>query len=281
MLYPLFSCLRLPKLSYTREYSFELSGVEVRFSVPPMSSKWGSQRQFQDVFNLYNEDDYVRKDDPTPYIRCYITDWDVKGIPFFQEAKGTVPLYVSVSHWKGGGNLLRPRDMEAALTDINETEYADDQKCDKSVMTLLNWTPVIINGQEWLSYKTEEEAGSTTHQFLWVMPVSDQHFLMFSFPTRAYNLRPEVLEAMKNFCTQIMQSVHITFPDWVLRLKAEAQEKWPDEQYSQTKEPLRWLREDPPPMRFDEASYNARHGITEDSTEVETDDSDVEEKSKM
>tara|TARA_B110000008_G_scaffold1497_1_gene1434 strand:- start:1635 stop:2459 length:825 start_codon:yes stop_codon:yes gene_type:complete len=264
--------LRLPNLSYSREYTFKLSGVEVRFSVPPMSSKWGSQRQFQDVFNLYNEDDYVRKNDPTPYIRCYITDWDVKGVPFFQETKGTIPLYVSVSHWKGGGDLFRPCMMEAVLAELDESEYGDDQKCDKSVVTFLNWTPVIINGHPWLHYKIEEEAGSVSHQFLWIIPISDQHYLTFSFPTRAYNLRPEVLEAMKNFCTQIMASVHITFPEWVLKLKAEAAEKWPDEQYSPTKEPLRWIREDLGRMSYGDyiAYMDKKNGVTSDN-ETEAD----------
>jgi hypothetical protein len=240
-----------------------------------MGSKWGSQRQFPNTFNLYSEDDYVRKDDPIPFISCYITDWDVKGLFFLQENKGSIPLYVSVSHWKGG-NLFRPCDMESALAELESGRYGNDEKCDNSVETFLNWVPVIINSQQWISYKTEEEAGNTTHKFIWVIPISDQHFLMFSFPTRAYNFQPEVLEAMKNFCTQIMASVHITFPEWVLRLKAEAQDKWPDEQYSPTKEPLRWVREDPPPMRFDEASYNARHGITDDTAELQTDDLDTE-----
>ncbi len=277
MLYPFFSRLRLPKLSYASEHSFTLSGVEVRFSVPPMSTKWGTQEIFRENFNLYDKNDYVRKDkDKTPFISCYITDWDVKGVPFFQETKGTVPLYVSASHWKGEGNLFRPCDMEAALTEFDEREYGDDKKCDKSVTTFLNWTPVIINGQQWLHYKVEQEAGSVTHLFLWIIAISDQHYLTFSFPTRAYNFQPEVLEAMKDFSAQIMQSVKITFPDWVLRLKAEAQEKWPNEHYSPTKEPLRWVREDPPPMRFDEASYNARHGITDDSTGLETEDLDSE-----
>ncbi len=110
MLYPLFSRLRLPKLSYTREYSFELSGVEVRFSVPPMHSKWGEQEVFRKKFNLYDKNDYVRKDkDITPFISCFITWWDVKGIPFFQENKGHISLYVSASHWKGGGFISSVR----------------------------------------------------------------------------------------------------------------------------------------------------------------------------
>lgn len=280
MLYPLFSCLRLPKLSYTREYSFELSGVEVRFSVPPMHSKWGEQEVFRKKFNLYDKNDYVRKDkDITPFISCFITWWDVKGIPFFQENKGHISLYVSASHWKEGGNLLRPSVMEDVLTQKSVREYGDDNECDESVATFLDWNPVVIKGQQWLSYTVDQEGDN---RFLWQIPISDQHYLTFSFPTDQYRgRREEVVEAMKNFCAQIMQSVHITFPDWVLRLKAEAQEKWPDEQYSQTKEPLCWVREDPLPIRFDEASYNARHGVTEDSTEVETDDSDVEEQSKM
>jgi hypothetical protein len=268
MLYPLMGSLRLPKLSYAREYSFTLSGIDVRFSVPPMGSKWGSQRQFQNAFNLYREDDYVRKDDPIPFISCYITDWDVKGLFFFQENKGSIPLYVSASHWKGGGDLFRPSDMEAVLTELDESEYGDDQKCDKSVTTFLNWTPVVINGHPWLHYKIEEEAGRVSHQFLWIIPISNQHYLTFSFPTDHYRGRAEeVVEAMKNFCTQIMESVHITFPEWVLKLKAEATEKWPDEQYSPNKEPLRWIREDLGRMSYGDyiAYMDKKNGVTSDN----------------
>jgi hypothetical protein len=238
-----------------------------------MGSKWGSQRQFPNTFNLYSEDDYVRKDDPIPFISCYITDWDVKGLFFLQENKGSIPLYVSVSHWKGGGNLFRPCDMESALAELESGRYGNDEKCDNSVETFLNWVPVIINSQQWISYKTEEEAGNTTHKFIWVIPISDQHFLMFSFPTDHYRGRADdVVEAMKNFSTQIMQSVKITFPDWVLRLKAEAQEKWPDEQYSPTKEPLRWIREDLGRMSYGDyiAYMDKKNGLARDN-ETETD----------
>jgi|TARA_B110000211_G_scaffold12067_1_gene12600 hypothetical protein len=268
--------LRLPKLSSAREYSFTVSGIEVRFSVPSMSSKWGTQEVFRENFNLYDKNDYVRKDkDKTPFISCYITWWDVKGIPFFQENKGHISLYVSVSHWKGGGDLFRPSDMEAVLTELDESEYGDDNKCDKSVTTFLNWTPVVINGHPWLHYKIEEEAGRVSHQFLWIIPITDQHYLTFSFPTDHYRGRAEeVIEAMKNFCTQIMASVHITSPEWVLKLKAEAAEKWPDEQYSLTKEPLRWIREDLGRMSYGDyiAYMDKKNELTSDN-EAETDKS--------
>ena len=265
MLYPLMGSLRLPKLSYAREYSFTLSGIDVRFSVPPMGSKWGSQRQFQNAFNLYREDDYVRKDDPTPFISCYITDWDVKGVPFFQEDKGSISLYVSASQWKGGGDLFRPRDMEDALAQKSVREYGDDNECENSVETFLDWQSVIINEQQWLSYTTDEEG---RHRFLWRTPITDQHYLTFSFSTRHHRGRVEVVfEAMKNFCTQIMASVHITSPEWVLKLKAEATEKWPDEQYSQTKEPLRWIREDLGRMSYGDyiAYMDKKNGVTSDN----------------
>ena len=276
MLYPLMSSLRQPKLSYAREYSFTVSGIEVRFSVPPMSSKWGTQEVFRENFNLYDKNDYVRKDkDKTPFISCYITWWDVKGIPFFQENKGHISLYVSASHWKGGGDLFRPSVMELALAELESGRYGNDEKCDNSVETFLNWVPVIINGQQWISYKTEDEAGNITHKFIWVIPISDQHFMMFSFPTDHYRGRAEeVVEAMKNFCTQIMASVHITFPEWVLKLKADAAEKWPDEQYSITKEPLRWIREDLGRMSYGDyiAYMDKKNGLTSDNdTKVEAD----------
>ena len=266
MLYPLMGRLRLPKLSYAREYSFTLSGIEVRFSVPPMSSKWGTQEVFRENFNLYDKNVYVRKDkDKTPFISCYITDWDVRGVPFFQEDKGSISLYVSASHWKGGGDLFRPRDMEDALTQKSVREYGDDNECENSVATFLDWQSVIINGQQWLNYTTDEEG---KHRFLWRIPITDQHYLTFSFSTRHHLGRAEVVfEAMKNFCTQIMASVHITFPEWVLKLKAEAEEKWPGEQYSPTKEPLRWVREDLGRMSYGDyiAYMDKKNGVTSDN----------------
>ncbi|WP_276679102.1 hypothetical protein [Thalassolituus oleivorans] len=176
-------------------------------------------------------------------------------------------------HTGKGGDLFRPCDMEDALAQKSVREYGDDQEYESSVTTFLDWKPVLINEQHWISYKTEQGNKSISHIFLWRTPVSDQHYLTFSFPTDHYHGRADdVVEAMKNFSTQIMASVHITFPDWVLKLKAEAQDKWPDEQYSPTKEPLRWIREDLGKMSYGDyiAYMDKKNGLAGDN-ETETD----------
>ena len=243
MLYPLFGRLRLPKLRYAREHSFSLSGINIRFAMPPMSTKWGTQRQYRQKFNLYNKEDYVRENDPTPFISCFSTEWDAKGVFFFQEDKGAMPLYVSASHWKGGGNLFRPRDMEFMLEQDDTDEYSDLEAYPGTVKTFLDWQPVMINGNQWLNYTIETDLGRISHMHVWVIPVTDQHFLTFSFPTENHKERPGVDEAMKAFCTELMQSVRIEWPEHVLQMKADAEKQWPGEHYSPHKEPLIWERE--------------------------------------
>jgi len=245
MLYPLFGSLRLPKLRYVRERFFSLSGIKVRFAMPPMSTKWGTQEEFADKFNLYDKNDYVRKDkDVTPFISCFSTEWDAKGVFFFQEDKGAIPLYVAASHWKGGGNLFRPRDMEDMLEQNEIRRYTNTNKFPGTVKTFLDWRPVTINGNQWLHYTTETDHGRVAQMYLWRIPVTDQHFLTFSFPTENHKERPGVDEAMKAFCSELMQSVRIEWPEHVLQMKADAAKQWPDEHYSAHKEPLIWERED-------------------------------------
>ena len=244
MLYPLFGSLRLPKLRYASERSFSLSGINIRFAMPPMSTKWGTQRQYRQKFNLYNKEDYVREHDPTPFISCFSTEWDAKGVFFFQEDKGAMPLYVAASHWKGGGNLFRPRDMEFMLEQNEVRRYTNTNKYPRTVKTFLDWQPVTINGNQWLHYTTYLDRGLITQMYLWQIPVTDQHYLTFSFPTENHKERPGVDEAMKAFCSELMQSVRIEWPEHVLQMKADAEKQWPDERYSPHKEPLIWERED-------------------------------------
>ena len=190
---------------------------------------------------------------------------------FFKKTKA-LSLCTFLPRTGRGGDLVRPRDMEDALTQKSVREYGDDNECENSVATFLDWNPVLINEQQWLSYTTDEEG---KHRFLWRTPITNQHYLTFSFSTRHHRGRAEVVfEAMKNFCTQIMQSVHITFPDWVLRLKAEAQEKWPDEHYSPNKEPLRWIREDLGKMSYGDyiAYMDKKNGLVGDDIDQKVDE---------
>ena len=244
MSYPSFGKVRFPSLKSAQKRSFKLSDIEISAALNPTATKWGVQREYSSSFNLFDNKKFVTKDEAVGYETCYSSTWDIKGIFGLGKNKSYIEFRLLVAKCKNGQNLFLPGKLLEVVKSETSRQF-DDEKYYLDVTALQNVGAWVSNEIEFTYHMNEVE--HTTHsnfiEYIWSVPITEKHYLqfLFGFPKNEKTASHEA--AIKSYCTSIMQTVQIDFPNWVEREKAAAASVSKGTHQNAAMEPLVWKRE--------------------------------------
>ena len=244
MPYPLLGSVRFPKVRSAAKRSFKLSDIEVSAALNPAATKWGVQREYSSSFNLYDDKKFVTEDEVVGYETCYASTWDIRGIFGLGKNKSYIDFRLLVAKCKNGPNLFLPGKLLEVVTSETFRQF-DDERYYLDV-TALQKIETWVNNEVEFTYHMNEMEHSTHSNFVeyvWSAPITENHYLQFLFGFPKNEKTAPHKAAIKNYCTAIMQTVQIDFPEWVEREKAAAASVSKDTHQIAAMEPLVWKRE--------------------------------------
>jgi hypothetical protein len=244
MPYPILGSVRFPKLANTKRRSFNLSDIEVSAALNPTVTKWGVQREYSSSFNLYDNKKFVTEDETVGYETCYSSTWDIKGIFGLGKNKSYIDFRLLVAKYKGEQNLFLPRKL-LEVVKFETSRQFDDERYYLDVTALQNVDTWVSNDIEFTYHMNEVENSNHSKfiEYIWSVPITENHYLqfLFGFPKNENTTSHEA--AIRSYCTSIMQTVQIDFPEWVEREKAAAASVSKGINQVAAIEPLVWKRE--------------------------------------
>ena len=244
MPYPLLGSVRFPKVKNSGKRSFKLSDIEVSAVLNPTATKWAVQREYSSSFNLYDNDKFVTGDKAVGYETCFSSTWDIKGIFGLGKNKSYIEFRLLVAKCKDGKNLFLPGKLLEVVKSETSRQF-DDERYYLDVMALQDVGTWVSNDVEFTYYMNEIEHSnhSSFIEYIWSVSITENHYLqfLFGFPKNDKTTSHEA--AIRSYCTSIMQTVQIHFPEWIEREKATAASVSKDTHQTAAMEPLIWKRE--------------------------------------
>lgn len=244
MSYPIFGKLRFPSLKSVQKRSFKLSDIEISVVLSPTATKWGVHREYSSSFNLYDNKKFVTEDEAVGYETCYSSTWDIKGIFGLGKNKSYIEFRLLVAKCNNGQNLFLPGKLLEVVRSETSRQF-NDERYYLDVTALQNIGTWVNNEVEFTYHMNEVEHSTHSNfiEYIWSTPITENHYLqfLFGFPKNEKTASHEA--AIKNYCTAIMQTVQIDFPDWVEREKAAAASVSAEINKVVKVEPLVWKRE--------------------------------------
>ena len=244
MSYPIFGKLRFPSLKSAPKRSFNLSDIKVSIELNSVLTKWGEQENFPDSINIFDKEQYQLDGDSIGYYSYFRTRWDIKGAVLRQSEKSHI--YVNLAIVKGSKdlNFFIPEQLQDTITSENRKRFDDDSYY-LNVTALREFQQVSINDTDYLFYVNDIEycATADSQDHVWITPITENHYLQFTFGVTNNTEVRDHLETIKDYCTSIMQTVQIDLPAWVKKEKAAAASVSKDTNQIEAIEPLVWRRE--------------------------------------
>ena len=244
MSYPIFGKLRFPSLKSAQKRSFNLSDVKVSIELNSVLTKWGEQENFPDNINIFDQEQYQHDGDSIGYHSYFRTRWDIKGAVLRQSEKSHIYVNLAIVKGNKGQNFFIPEQLQETITLENHKRFDDDSYY-LNVTALKECKHVSINDANYLFYVNDIEycATADSQDYVWITPITENHYLQFTFGVTNNTDVRDHLKTVKDYCTSIMQTVQIDFPDWVKREKAIAASVSKDINQGVAMEPLIWKRE--------------------------------------
>ena len=243
MSYPIFGKLRFPSLKSAPKRSFNLSDIKVSIKLNSVLTKWGEQENFPDSINIFDQEQYQLDSDSIGYHSYFRTRWDIKGTVLRQSEK--FHIYVNLAIVKGSKdqNFFIPEHLGETIRSENKKRFDDDSYY-LNVTALREFQQVFINDANYLFYVNDIEyyATADSQDYVWITPITEKHYLQFTFGVTNNTELQNHLETVRDYCTSIMQTVQIDSPEWVERVKAAASVSQDANKVAKV-EPLVWKRE--------------------------------------
>lgn len=244
MSYPLLGSIRFPKLKDAKQRSFNLSDIRVTMVLHPLAARWREEGQFQSQLNIFDDDAFGFEASDIGYRPCYESTWDIKGTPLIGKELSDLDFRLILAKCNNKDNLF----ISGSLLDIVKSESLqlfNDDKYYLNVTALKEVEDTAINGLNFTFHTNEVEykTRGDSIEYIWTISITEKHFLQFIFSlTENDKIQPHI-SSVKDYCTSIMQTVQIDFPDWVEREKAAAASVSKEINQGVAMEPLIWKRE--------------------------------------
>jgi hypothetical protein len=244
MSYPIFGKLRFPSLKSAPKRSFNLSDIKVSIELNSVLTKWGEQQNFPDNINVFDQEQYQHDGDSIGYHSYFRTRWDIKGRVLRQSEKSHIYVNLAIAKGSKDLNFFIPEQLGETITSENQKRFDDDSYY-LNVTALREFQQVSINDTDYLFYVNDIEycATADSQDYVWITPITENHYLQFTFGVTNNTEVRDHLETIKDYCTSIMQTVHIDFPEWVKKEKATTVSVLKDTYQIAAMEPLVWKRE--------------------------------------
>jgi hypothetical protein len=244
MSYPLLGNVRFPKLKDAKPRSFNLSDIRVTIDLHPLATRWREEGHFPSLLNIFDDDAFGFEASDIGYRPCYESTWDIKGAPLIGKQLSDLDFRLILAKCNDKDNLFVP----SSLLDIVKSESLklfNDDRYYLDVIALKQVEDISINGLSFTFHTNEVEykTRGDSIEYIWTISITEKHFLQFIFSLTANEkIRPHI-SAVKDYCTSIMQTVQIDFPEWAEREKAAAASASKDTIQLTAIEPLVWKRE--------------------------------------
>ena len=244
MPYPLLGSVRLPRLKDAKPRSFNLSDIRVTMDLHPLATRWREEGQLPSQLNIFDDDAFGFEASGIGYRPCYESTWDIKGAPLIGKQLSDLDFRLILAKCNDKDNLFIP----SSLLDIVKSESLklfNDDRYHLDVIALKQIEDISINGLSFTFHTNEVEykTRGDSIEYIWTISITEKHFLQFIFSLTANEkIRPHI-SAVKDYCTSIMQTVQIDFPEWAEREKAAAASASKDTHQIAAMEPLVWKRE--------------------------------------
>ena len=244
MSYPIFGKLRFPSLKSAQKRSFNLSDIKVSIELNSVLTKWGEQENFPDNINIFDQEQYQHDGDSIGYHSYFRTRWDIKGRVLRQSEKSHIYVNLAIAKGSKDLNFFIPKQLGETIKSENQKRFDDDSYY-LSVTALREFQQVSINDTDYLFYVNDIEycATADSQDYVWITPITENHYLQFTFGVTNNTEVRDHLETVKDYCNSIMQTVEIDFPERVEREKAAAASVSKDTHQIAAIEPLVWKRE--------------------------------------
>ena len=244
MSYPLLGSVRLPKSKDAKQRSFNLSDIRVTMELHPLATPWRSERQFPSQLNIFDDDAFGFEASGVGYRPCYESTWDIKGPPVIGKGLSYLDFRLILAKCKNKDSLFIPSSL-LEIVKSESVELFNDDTYYLNVTALKEVKDIPINGLDFTFHTNEVEykTRGDSIEYIWTISITERHFLQFIFSLAANKkIRPHI-PAVEDYCSSIMQTVQIDFPDWVEREKAAAASVSKDKNQVADIEPLVWKRE--------------------------------------
>ena len=244
MSYPLIGSIRFPKLKDAKQRSFNLSDIRVTMNLHPLATRWREEGQFPSQINIFDDNAFGFEASGVGYRPCYESTWDIKGAPLTGKELSDLDFRLILAKCNNKDNLF----ISSNLLDIVKSESLqlfNDDRYYLDVTALKEVEDSLINGLSFKFHTNEVEYKTRGDfiEYIWTISITEKHFLQFIFSLAANERIQSQISAVKDYCTSIMQTVQIDFPDWVEREKSAAASILKDTHQGAAIEPLIWKRE--------------------------------------
>ena len=244
MSYPLVGSVRFPTLKDAKQRSFNLSDIRVMMDLHPLATRWREEGQFPSQLNIFDDDAFEFEASEVGYRPCYESTWDIKGAPLIEKELSDLDFRLILAKCNDKDDLFIPSSLLDTVKSESLKLFNDDRYY-LDVTALKEVEDIYINGLSFTFHSNEVEykTRGDSVEYIWTIAISEKHFLQFIFSLTANEKIQSHISAVKDYCTAIMQTVQIDFPDWVEREKAAAASVSEDTNKVVKVEPLVWKRE--------------------------------------
>lgn len=238
-----------PSFTRARQNEINMSGTQLRFSCPPSTSRLVDPQVYEHEYNIYDDSLYLhhlKTDLAVPYIPCFESGWGYYGWPLIDGEIGNLLFHIMINKHPSEDNLFSKAGFERAIDyDINyswgpESSIGGERRF---CYCPVNWRVRTYSGVEWVRYDMLPVTQSPITY--WVTPITEQHYLMFSFDCNekkegVWVALSGLSVAFERMIENILNSVELDFSPDAQRAMAEAERMWPDQKYSESRQAFEW-----------------------------------------
>jgi hypothetical protein len=210
----------------------------------PLATRWREEGQFPSQLNIFDDNTFEFQTSGVGYRPCYESTWDIKGAPLIGKELGDLDFRLILAKCNNENNLFIPSRL-LEIVKSESLELFNDDKYYLDVTALKEIENISVNGLDFTFYKNEVEykTRGDSFEYIWTIAITEKHFLQFIFCLTANEKIQPHIDSVKNYCSSIIKTVQIEFPEWVEREKIAAESVSKDTLQIAAMEPLVWKRE--------------------------------------
>jgi len=246
----------------TETVTLTFSGTKVRFKAPGYSYVMIDQDEDDLLPVDYDLDDFSQYrsvlhgsfNEEHPYdpeidiagFGCFKSVWSFRK-PLLGDKydNGTLAFVIGVDHIARFGSLFKPQNMEKAAIECIDLMYgpkgwlAWENLKDQRFKAPLNWRIHHFQGLEWIHYFINEIHLKRGGRMTWSIPLTEEHFLSFTFRDTGYPSEKLVKE-FNRLAREIIETCEIDYSEAVQRQIKKAKIEGLGLPYSTHREPQVW-----------------------------------------
>lgn len=227
-------------------FELVLSGTKIRFKNPANRDGTGLYQEIESKHNIYDDGDYSYSTENQKGFNSIVSfrnSWLIYGFPIFQGDIGFVHLGMGVNKSHIIGNFLNHGFCESEIERNILDSYGPIDDAKYSITTRVDWQTRIINGHEWIHCKNIDSDDQSVTR-LWYFPITDQHLFSLNLSTSSGKYSKELEPYFEQLMNDFISTIEVELSQDALIAKQEAEERWPDQKYSEYLPPIEFKIKD-------------------------------------